>query len=60
MGEGGAWVCVQVTSLTLNVEQNSAISQSIWAQQFGEPGLFPAPKMTGLYLISREEFLDQF
>ena len=26
-----------------------ALAQSIWAHQFGQPGLFPAPKLTDLY-----------
>jgi hypothetical protein len=29
--------------------QSLALSQSVWPKRFGEPGLFPAPKLTGLY-----------
>jgi len=30
-----------------------ALSQSIWADQFGEPGLFPAPTLTDFYCTLR-------
>jgi hypothetical protein len=36
-------------SLSPAPENRLTLSQSIWAHQLGEPGLFPAPKLTDLY-----------
>jgi len=40
------WQSCACTSWIL---RSPALSQTFWAHQFGEPGLFPAPKLTGLY-----------
>ena len=67
---GGDTVCYEYTSIRLQNPDSQqarptlslnlfALSVSIWAHQYGEPGLFPAPKLTDSCLepsMSSSEF----